>query len=60
MSDLLYVVLTLACFAGLALLTGAIDRYLTDDPDPDGLDADDAPATAGATAGEDRPLEVTR
>lgn len=55
MSDLLYVLLTLASFAGLAMLTGVIDRYLTDpDPEPDEPAAATAPATATATA------EVTR
>ncbi|MEU6137146.1 hypothetical protein [Nocardioides sp. NPDC047086] len=28
MSDLIYILLTLACFAGLALLVGLIDRRL--------------------------------
>ena len=53
MSDLLYVLLTLASFAGLAMLTGVIDRYLTD-PDPEPDEPADAVVATGA------PAEVTR
>lgn len=48
MSDLLYVLLTLASFAGLAMLVGVIDRYLTDDDPDDG--PDDAFATVPSAA----------
>jgi len=32
-SDVLYVLLTLACFAALALLVGLLDRRLSEDGD---------------------------
>lgn len=50
MSDLLYVLLTLASFAGLAMLVGVIDRYLTDDDPDDGPDDADVAHLPGAVA----------
>ncbi|MFE7227133.1 hypothetical protein ACFU7D_20225 [Nocardioides sp. NPDC057577] len=55
MSDLIYILLTLACFAGLALLVGLIDRRLgATDPDAD-PDADPDVGTAAEAAGASVP-----
>ena len=49
MSDLIYVLLTLVCFAGLALLVGLIDRRLgSADTDPQDGPETSAPVDAGA------------
>ena len=50
MSDLIYILLTLVCFAGLALLVGLIDRRLG----AADTDADDI-AAAGEAAGASVP-----
>ncbi|MFD7077093.1 hypothetical protein ACFV9G_22990 [Nocardioides sp. NPDC059952] len=59
MSDLIYILLTLACFTGLALLVGLIDRRLgaTDpDADPDAdSDTDPDVGTAAEAAGASVP-----
>jgi hypothetical protein len=51
--DLIYILLTLACFAGLALLVGLIDRRLgATDPDAD-PDVDPAAEAAGVSVPHD-------
>lgn len=49
MSDLIYISLTLVCFAGLALLVGLIDRRLgSASTDPEASPDASAAADAGA------------
>lgn len=48
-SDLIYILLTLVCFAGLALLVGLIDRRLgAADTDPEASPEPSTPVDAGA------------
>ncbi|MBC7277779.1 hypothetical protein [Nocardioides sp.] len=51
MSDLIYILLTLVCFIGLALLVGLIDRRLgsaSTDPGPDRVTDQETVATVDA------------